>query len=102
MELLVREFPDVFAFPRATTTRPLNEDALYRTDVPPGSGEAEQQQAFEIMTTKDGEQVEVSRPTYESVPVAGAQGGGGAGRGTRVCMCTRYRRFRLGFGVGET
>ena len=29
VELLVRDFPDVFAFPRTTTTRPQNEDILF-------------------------------------------------------------------------
>jgi hypothetical protein len=34
METLAREFPDVFAFPKYTTTKPRNEDALYRVDAP--------------------------------------------------------------------
>jgi hypothetical protein len=34
MEQLVREFPDVFAYPRATTDRPAHADALFRVDAP--------------------------------------------------------------------
>lgn len=64
MEQLVREFPDVFAYPRHTTTRPAHEDALYRVDAADSPPE---QVEFEVIKTKDGEEVKMSRPTFTSV-----------------------------------
>ncbi|GFR43730.1 hypothetical protein Agub_g4841 [Astrephomene gubernaculifera] len=67
MEQLVHEFPDVFAYPRYTTTKPYHEDALYRVDAaerPP------EQPAWEVIKSKDGEDVHVSRPTFTSVSAA--------------------------------
>ncbi|GLC37755.1 Adenylate kinase [Pleodorina starrii] len=67
MEQLVHEFPDVFAYPRFTTTLPAHEDALYRVDAaerPP------EQQAWEVIKSKDGEDVHVSRPTHTCVSPA--------------------------------
>lgn len=49
MEALVREFPDVFAFPVMHTTRQPDEDALYRTDP-----EATDQQAADAGAEDDG------------------------------------------------
>ncbi|EFJ40819.1 adenylate kinase [Volvox carteri f. nagariensis] len=75
MEQLVHEFPDVFAYPRYTTTKPHHEEALYRVDAP----EPPEQPQWEVIKSKDGEDVHVSRPTHASVPpsefTASAQAG---------------------------
>ncbi|GIL93290.1 hypothetical protein Vretimale_15687 [Volvox reticuliferus] len=63
MEQLVREFPDVFAYPRHTTTKPHHEEALYRVDAP----DPPEQPQWEIIKSKDGEDVHVSRPTHTSI-----------------------------------
>ncbi|PNH05620.1 Adenylate kinase, chloroplastic [Tetrabaena socialis] len=65
MEQLVHEFPDVFAYPRYTTTCPYHEDALYRVDV---GDIVPEQTEFELVRTRDGEEIRMSRPTYTSVP----------------------------------
>ncbi len=65
----MHEFPDVFAYPHSTTTKPYHEDALHRVDA---ADSAPEQPPFEVIKTKDGEEVHVSRPTYSSVSVPGA------------------------------
>lgn len=56
MELLVHEFPDVFAFPRYTTTKPDNDEALYRVDAPDPSSIPPEEPEVAIVA---GEEMEI-------------------------------------------
>lgn len=77
MELLVREFPDVFAFPRYTTTKPENDEALYRVDAPDPSQTPPEETEVAMLA---GQELQIPcRPTHEVLQPAEFSGVDGTG-----------------------